>query len=56
MPAVKYIGPHDLVDIPDLNIFALPHGQKIDVSDEVAANLLLQDVWEAVPTKPVKES
>lgn len=55
MPAVKYVGPHDEVEIPDLGL-SCKRGKTIDVPAEVAANLVLQHDWEPAPTKPAKES
>lgn len=55
MPAVKYIGPFDAVEIPDLAL-TCKQGKTIDVPAHVADNLVLQHDWELAPTKPVKES
>ena len=51
-----YVGPCDEVRLetdPPVNV---TRGGTVDVVDDIGAGLLLQDVWEAASTKPVKES
>jgi hypothetical protein len=56
MPKLKYVGPHDAVDIPSLGLLDVKRGDSIDVDDKDAAeNLAAQsENWEAV--KPPKKS
>lgn len=48
MPSVRYIGPHDEVDLPTLGLFC-KSGDVIEVSDDVVAGLADQTSWELVP-------
>ena len=59
MPSVKYIGPHDAVDVPLPNgtEATVKHGEALETTGEHAAGLLEQPSnWEAVKrAAPVKE-
>lgn len=53
---IKYVGPHDAVDLPGLGSVA--HGKAIEVTGPVAPSLLAQkDHWQRIdPPKPRKSS
>lgn len=53
MPTVRYIGPHDAVDIPDHAITGLSRGDTVDVTVALAAELTAREAgtsWELAPT------
>lgn len=52
MARVVYVGPSPSVDLLDGT--ACPHGEPVEVADDLAAALLEQDVWQAAksPTTP----
>ena len=55
---LRYVGPHDAVELSINPPVIVERGGVVDVADAVvAAGLLLQDVWESAPDKPTtKES
>lgn len=50
MALVKYVGPHDAVDIPSVGVTAV-HGEPVEVPADAAKSLLTQSVFEPVKTK-----
>jgi hypothetical protein len=53
MKRIKYVGPHDAVDVPVAGLEGVKRGAVVEVRDEVAESLLEQvDNWH--PVKPVK--
>ena len=57
MPALKYIGPHDAVELRDVGV-TVARGESFDCPAELAKSLLEQpDNWQAVKAaKTEKES
>jgi hypothetical protein len=55
MAMVRYVGPHDAVEITteDEKVIAVERQKSVEVSDELAKRLLEQDTWEK-PRKEVK--
>jgi hypothetical protein len=43
---VRYVGPHDEVEVPALGI-ACARGATVEVDDDQARSLLVSEVWEA---------
>lgn len=58
MPKVRYIGPaRPGVDVPvgGQQFITFAHGEAVEVSDELAASLLVQDIWQAADDAPATE-
>jgi hypothetical protein len=47
---VKYVGPHDEVEVPLANV-TCKRGDSVDVPDDVGLELIKQDSWDAAPTR-----
>lgn len=53
---IKYIGPHDEVEIPTLDAVC-KQGDSIDVDDKIALGMIEQEVWvSAAPRVSSKKS
>lgn len=46
MTTLKYVGPHDAVEVPHLNWRVFPQGEAVDVGDADLGNFREQDCWE----------
>jgi hypothetical protein len=60
MTTLKYLGPHDAVEVPSLNWRSFPQGEVVDVGDADLGALREQSCWEvdgvaAVAPQPVPE-
>lgn len=57
---VKYVGIFDAVFVPALSAEAVPHGEVLEVAEDIGAELIMQSgVWETVaeaPSRPVRET
>lgn len=49
MKRIKYVGPHDAVDVPVAGLEGVERGKPVELDDELAAALLEQvDNWQPV--------
>jgi len=57
---VEYVGPHSAVDVPLANghVITVRRGESVDVPEQLAKGLLVQDTWaepkKAAPKKAAK--
>jgi len=50
MKRIKYVGPHDAVDVPAAGLEGVKRGAVVEVSNELADSLLEQvDNWRGAP-------
>lgn len=46
MVKVKYVGPHDAVEVPHLGYQVFKRGETVEIEREQLGNFAEQDVWE----------
>ena len=47
---ITYMGPHDEVEIPSLDLVC-KRGSSVEVEDELALEMIKQDAWASAPTR-----